>query len=71
MDNIGVKPRPYARAVFSTSPGGKKQRHEGGHAAERTLSKATGKKFESERHFRLLQGRPQIPPRVHLLLAKG
>ena len=35
------------RAVFSTSPGGKKQRHEGGRAAGRTLSKSTGKKFSS------------------------
>ena len=45
VDNIIVKPHLLARAVFSTSPGGKKQRHEGGHAAGRTLSKATGKKF--------------------------
>ena len=33
------------RAVFSKSPGGKKQRHEGSSAAKRTLSKSTGKKF--------------------------
>jgi hypothetical protein len=45
VDNIRVKPPPHARAVFSTSPGGKKQRHEGGSAAGRTLSKSTGKKF--------------------------
>ena len=45
VDNIIVKPHLLALAVFSTSPGGKKQRHEGGHAAKRTLSKATGKKF--------------------------
>ena len=46
MDNIGVKPRPNARAVISKSPGGKKQRHESGNAAGRTLSKSTGKKFD-------------------------
>jgi len=33
------------RAVISKSPGGKKQRHESGGAAGRTLSKSTGKKF--------------------------
>ena len=47
VDNIGVKLRPNARAVISTSPNGEKQRHEGGRAAGRTLSKATGKKFDS------------------------
>ena len=50
VDNIRVKPRPNARAVFSKSPGGEKQRHEGSRAAERTLSKATGKKF-SQSHI--------------------
>ena len=47
VDNIIVKPPPNARAVISTSPNGEKQRHEGGRAAGRTLSKATGKKFDS------------------------
>jgi len=46
VDNIGVKLRPNARALFSTSPEGKKQRHESGNAAGRTLSKSTGKKFD-------------------------
>ena len=47
--SIGDVPMPgneqRKRAVISKSPGGKKQRHEGGHAAKRTLSKSTGKKF--------------------------
>lgn len=42
---VGDKPPPYRRAVFSESPRGEKQLHEGGSAAKRTLSKATGKKF--------------------------
>ena len=45
VDRIGDVPPPYRRAVISTSPGGKKQRHESGCAARRTLSKSTGKKF--------------------------
>lgn len=47
VDNIKVKPPPNARTVISTSPAPerKKQRHEGGCAAGRTLSKSTGKKF--------------------------
>ena len=49
VQSIGDVPMPgneqRKRAVFSKSPGGKKQRHEGGRAAKRTLSKATGKKF--------------------------
>ena len=45
VDNIIVKPHLLARAVFSTSPGGKKQRHEGARAAARTLSRLTKKKF--------------------------
>ena len=47
VDNIGDAPGPSTRkrAVFSTSPGGKKQRHESGKAAKRTLSESTGKTF--------------------------
>jgi len=50
VPRIGDKPMPgneqRKRAVISKSPGGKKQRHEGARAAARTLSKATGKKFD-------------------------
>ena len=47
VDHIGDVPGPSTskRAVISTSPEGKKQRHEGARAAGRTLSKATGKKL--------------------------
>ena len=47
VSSIGDMPGPstHKRAVISTSPGGEKQRHEGGRAAGRTLSKATKKKF--------------------------
>jgi hypothetical protein len=56
VDNIGVKPPPYRHAVFSTSPGGKKQQHEGPCAAGRTLSKSTGKKFDPGNITKCCQG---------------
>ena len=56
VDNIIVKPPPNARAVFSTSPGGKKQQHEGSRAAARTLSKSTGKKFSLGNIFSCCKG---------------
>jgi len=45
---VGDVPRPPTReqAVFTKSPGGEKQLHKGQGAAGRTLSKATGKKFD-------------------------
>ena len=50
VPRIGDKPMPgneqRKRAVFSVSPEGVKQLHESVHAAARTLSKSTGKKFD-------------------------
>ena len=45
VPRIGDKPRPYRRKLFSESPTGEKQLHEGACAAKRTLSECTGKKF--------------------------
>jgi len=56
VDNIIVKPPPDARAVISTSPDGEKQQHEGASAAGRTLSKATGKKFDQGAISRCCRG---------------
>ena len=57
VDNIIVKPPPNARAVISTSPDGKKQRHEGSCAAKRTLSKSTGKKFSDSAITKCCKGK--------------
>jgi len=48
VPRIGDKPRPSTRKrkLFSTSPEGEKQLHEGAAAAGRTLSALTGNKFE-------------------------
>jgi len=49
VDRIGDKPMPgneqRKKPLFSESPAGKKQLHEGSSAAKRTLSESTGKKF--------------------------
>ena len=56
VPHIGDKPPPYRQAVFSESPGGEKQLHEGGCAAKRTLSKVTGKKFDNGNICRCCRG---------------
>ena len=73
VDNIMGLSHDRTRGQSSQRlPDGEKQQHEGGQVRRGALcpKQRAKKKFESGRHYQMLQGRAQIPPRVHVLLSK-